>query len=304
MPATMKNLSILKDDNFTHSPFLALLAIIAIAIALILYKYKQQRENILFSGRKQHLQLPEQMAPVSKSMKKEKVCPFSKECNFLIEIVDNVLPSPFDLFQAWQHDKMPLAARWLNAGISGQDRPGRISMGLKRFRDTHHLLVQDANMRKELTIKNRAFDDPTRHNVCFQMEQQSIEAQAECLRCFLDYLPKRYPQEYVYNKQAGTIHVNCINRTFHLKDYKNNCLELCGRIVQEDLILIRPEELAVKACSTNEEGKTLLQAPIHTYKMTAAAVVFSFAELDEKLGQKIWLIHRPVPGLNEHIGKA
>jgi hypothetical protein len=64
----------------------------------------------------------------SKRKKRGPVCLFSAETDFLVETAEDLPPTPLDLFESWINPKdrdcgKPLAARWLNAGLSGQDTP-------------------------------------------------------------------------------------------------------------------------------------------------------------------------------------
>lgn len=236
--------------------------------------------------------------------KSKKVCPFSKDSNFVVEVADNVGPSPLDLFEHWiddtlmkedeetKNDTKPLAARWLNAGLSGQDTPGILRAGLKRLRDSKYFLVQDRHrIAYELSLKKKALDDPKRLPFVYVAEPDSLDAQRECLELFIDYLPRRYPEFYSFDKEANAITVKPIDTTFQVEDFwDTKPLELCERIVQEDLILMRPDNTVSDA--------------IKPYKMAAASVVFSFNELQEKLGKPAEFIHAPVPGFMTHLRKT
>lgn len=231
----------------------------------------------------------------SKKYRGPGVCPFSAETNFLVEQADHVSPAPLDLLESWSDPKSPdfgkpLAARWLQEGLSGQDTPGLLRAGLKRLRDSKFFLVEEPfRMKEELTMKKQALDDPKRFPNVFVAEEDSLKAQEETLELFLGYLPKRYPDLYQFDPKAGTIHVFPIDTTFVLDDWKERPLELCERMVQEDLILMRPPR-----DGTGEKQ----------YAMAAAAVVFSFSELAQKLSKPIEFMHAPVPGYEKHIRKS
>ena len=226
------------------------------------------------------------------SVKREVVkCPFSSEVSFVQEAADHLPPSPLDLYGDWS---LHLGTRWLAAGLSGQDTPGYLRAGLKRLRHSKHFLVQDAHrIKEELLLKKKNLDDPVKHALKFVMEDDSIEAQQETLELFMAYLPDMYPQMYTYNKTDHSITVHPIKTSFRIDDWKDRPLELCERIVQEDLILMRP-------------GKPLDDAKPGTeaYYMAAAGVVFSFTELVEKLGKPAEFIHAPVPGYEKHLRKT
>lgn len=223
------------------------------------------------------------------------VCPFSAESDFLVETAEDLPPTPLDLFESWIDPKnkdfgKPLAARWLNAGLSGQDTPGMLRAGLKRLRDSKFFLVEEPfRIQEELLMTKKALDDPKRHPILFVAEEDSVDAQQETLELFVSYLPKRYPELYKYDEQTRTIHVAPIDTTFCLDDWKDRPLELCVRIVQEDLVLMRPP----RASDSSTQ-----------FAMAAAGVPFSFGELPQKLGKPMSFIHAPVPGYEKHIRKA
>jgi hypothetical protein len=223
------------------------------------------------------------------------VCPFSAESNFLVETADHMPPSPLDLARSWidqTHPDFgkPLAARWLNAGISGQDTPGMLRAGLKRLRNAEFFLVEESyRMREELLMKSKALDDPVRFPTNYVQEDDSVAAQLEVVDLFLHYLPKRYPDLYTYNKEAHTLYVKALDKTFVVDEWKERPLEFCERIVQEDLVLMRPSRPT---------------DAFDSFAMAAAGVVFSFSGLQEKLSQPIEFIHAPVPGYEKHLRKT
>jgi dimethylamine monooxygenase subunit A len=239
------------------------------------------------------------------------ICPFSQGSDFMIESADSLPLTPLEAYEDWvidyldttkenvstttpnNHILKPLAARWLNMGMSGQDTPGTLRAGLRRLRNAKYFLVEESHrLGPELLLKKKAFDDLTRHPFVYVEEADSLDAQRECLALFLEYLPRRYTEEYTYDSTANTITVKCIDTTFHVEDwYNTRPLELCERIVQEDLVLMRPP---------TPEGA----AAGESYRMAAAAVVFSFDELQQKLGQPVEFLHAPVPGYEKHIRKS
>ena len=105
--------------------------------------------------------------------KRGAVCPFSAETNFIVETAPNLPDTPLDTFEDWIDANSadfgkPLGARWLNAGISGQDTPGMLRAGLKRLRDSKHFLVEEPfRIKEELLMKKKALEDPKRKPVVF-----------------------------------------------------------------------------------------------------------------------------------------
>ena len=245
--------------------------------------------------------VPSKSSSSKSTRTKSVICPFSAGSDFLVESAENLPLTPLEVYEDWSNEYnidptkndeavlKPLAARWLNMGMSGQDTPGILRAGLRRLRNSKYfILIENHRLEIELRMKMKALDDPERYPEIYVEEKDSIPAQQEVVDLFLEYLPRRYPEHYIYNKELNTIHVNCIDTTFHVKDwYDTHPLELCERIVQEDLVLMRPP--------TNEN---------ESYRMAAAAVVFSFVELPQKLGQPVEFLHAPVPGYAKHIRKS
>jgi len=221
----------------------------------------------------------------SSSTRKREVakCPFSNEVTFIQESAEHLPPSPLDLYGDWTDH---LATRWLAAGLSGQDTPGFLRAGLKRLRHSKHFLVEEPHrIQEELMLKKKNMDDPARRDERLVVEPESLDAQLETLELMMAYLPDCYPDLYTYNKEDHSITVHPIETTFKIDDWMDCPLELCERIVQEDLVLMRPGA-ALEDAKHGSEG----------YYMSAAAVCFSFTKLKEKLGQPTEFIHAPVPG--------
>ena len=173
--------------------------------------------------------------------------------------------------------------------MSGQDTPGRLVSGLRRLTHVEEWLNQDAGQHaSELALKRKGLSSRRQH--CFQAELRSLDAQAECLDAFLEYLPQRYPELYqVKGTGAGrTVSVLSTGETHAVADFAHAPLELCNRIVQEDLVLMR----------TADEPTAE-----HRHVMSAASVVFSFGDLDKKLGSPLAFIHAPVPGFEKDLAK-
>ena len=249
------------------------------------------------------------------------ICPFSQGTDFTIELAEQLPLSPLEQYEGWvdEYEKLPpsqistqtptltppinsvvtspvlkpLAARWLNMGISGQDTPEILRAGLRRLRNSKYLLLEEPHrMSYELLLKKKAYDDSKRYPEIFVALKDSLEAQRECLDLFIDYLPRRYPDQYLYNKELNTITVHCIDTTFHIKDYYDTRpLELCVRIVLEDLVLM---------CPPSPENA----ARGDSYFMAAAGVVFSSEDMPQKLGQPLEFLHAPVPGYEQHNRKS
>jgi dimethylamine monooxygenase subunit A len=300
---------IAKELVLLNNQFDVVITTILIVIVVVVTSYYWKRYCVKYSTTKTKKVDEERPKSSSKaSSRKGVVCPFSAGSDFIIETAEHLPLTPLEVYEDWSEDYIkqlngddsvsnvlkPLAARWLNMGMSGQDTPGILRAGLRRLRNAKYFLVEEPHrLEIELRMKMKAFDDPNRHPLVFVAEEDSIPAQQEVVDLFLEYLPRRYPDQYVYNKELNTIHVNCIDTTFRINDwYHTRPLELCERIVQEDLVLMRPP-----TADDVVKGET-------SYHMAAAAVVFSFVALPEKLGKPVEFLHAPVPGYEQHIRKS
>ena len=235
--------------------------------------------------------------PEKEKKKEIFVCPFSNESTFVQESAEHLPLSPMDLYSDWTDH---LATRWLVAGISGQDVPGMLRAGLQKLRNSQHFLMEDFRLAYELGVKKKNLDDPERHKEVFVMEDESLEAQRETLELLIAYLPQRYPDWYTYHQQQHSLTVHPIGTTFDLQDpcWQARPLELCARILQEDLVLMRPGP----TLDNNHKQQKLYSK--EGYYMAAAAVQFSFEDLPPKLGQPLEFIHAPVPGYEKHLRRT
>lgn len=100
---------------------------------------------------------------------------------------------------------------------------------------------------------------------------------------FVSFIYSAHPDQYSACCEGNGISVKAINRLFGLDEWKGRELELCARLVGEDLILLRP-------------GK-------EEHELAAACVAFSFG-LEGRLGAPLSKLHRPVPGYQESLAAS
>jgi hypothetical protein len=287
-------------DPAALGPLLPGVVLIALAVVLFTHGAGWGWWKKTAEGKKTAVSVPASL-PANGKKKRGAVCPFSAETDFIVEMAESMAPTPLDLFESWTDETSkdfgkPLGARWLNAGLSGQDTPGMLRAGLKRLPNAKFFLVEEPfRIREELLMKRAALEDPQRYPKVFVAEDDSLPAQTEVLDLFLSYLPRRYPDLYTYDISAGTLYVKPLDTTFVIDEWRtaNRPLELCERIVQEDLVLMRPP----RAESGDKSSPS-------QYEMAAAAVVFSFSELQAKLSQPVRFIHAPVPGYDKHLRRS
>ncbi len=104
-------------------------------------------------------------------------------------------------------------------------------------------------------------------------EADTEAAQQEVLDLLLSYLPRHYPDHYLY--EDGSIKVLPLGTSYTISDFADCPLELASRLVQEDLILMRP----------GSEG----------HRIVAACACFpSEWSLKEKFGNALADVHGPV----------
>ncbi len=196
------------------------------------------------------------------------------------------------------------AHTFLAGGLSGQDVPGRLVSGLRPLRDVQgeFIVVTDDTYAHELTLKAQAFD--TRRHEVFVAEPCSVDAQQEALEIIIDALVElgraRWIDQGVLCLVMGDSDPGDDPTTvYKLSDYASAPLELAARLVQEDLVLMRPPQSPQQHATTPTPQET----PPPRYCMTAAAVVFSFGELEAKLGAGMPFIHAPVPGFEKDLDR-
>lgn len=152
-----------------------------------------------------------------------------------------------------------------------------IKMGLKPLKLEDWIEIDDQFV-PYLTRKKELLQH--HYSEVFASLSGSETGQREVLDLLLDYLPQRFPQYY---KRRGDLIENLlIQQCWNIADFETKPLDLAGRLVQEDLCLMQ----------RNCEG----------YILIAASVCFpSNWRLEDKLGQPLARIHKPVPKYTEQL---
>jgi Haem-dependent oxidative N-demethylase, alpha subunit-like len=159
------------------------------------------------------------------------------------------------------------------------DGSWRLAMGLKAL-DLRDWIEIDATFAAQFA-ERRVRLDRQRAEV-FQALPESLLGQAEVLALLLDHLPGRFPEVYRRGTEAIENLVTGERFALDLAAWREAPLELAGRLVQEDLCLMR----------RSERG----------YRLIAAVLCFpSNWRLADKLGRPLDLIHEPVPGFAERL---
>lgn len=157
------------------------------------------------------------------------------------------------------------------------DGQWRLSMSLKAL-DPKHWIEIDEHFAEELALKDRLLN--SHYSEVFACLPGTQTSQQEVLDLLLEHLVDYFPQHYRRDNQ--TIENITTGQVWHIADFETVPLDLAGRLVQEDLLLMQP------SC----EG----------YRLVAASLCFPLRwRLREKLGRALAQIHTPVPGYEEKL---
>lgn len=161
-----------------------------------------------------------------------------------------------------------------------EDGQWRLSMGLKALKEEDWIEIDDQFI-NELRLKQKLLNQ--QYEDVFASLADSLASQQEVLALLLDYLPKRFPD--IYQVTEETIKNLATGEVWLISDFVNNPLELAGRLVQEDLLLLLPDETK-------------------NYHLVAGLLCFPARwKLREKLGHSLATIHDPVPGYQQQLEK-
>jgi hypothetical protein len=163
-----------------------------------------------------------------------------------------------------------------------KEGPFRLAMGLFPL-ELRDWIEPDARMTVELTEKERLLRE--RHHDVFAALPEAAEGSAETLALLVEHLPARFPTLY---KREGDVLQNLVTRqSWDLTRTELHPLDLAGRLVQEDLCLMKPLE-----------GSDV-------YCLVAASLCFPTRwRLLEKLGKPLNTIHAPIPGYEEQLAST
>lgn len=157
------------------------------------------------------------------------------------------------------------------------DGPWRLAMGIKAL-DLAEWIEVDERFAAQLAERRRLLDEH-RADV-FAALPESAPAQQETLELLLDHLPERFPERY--RRINGEIENRTTSERFAIAAWDDAPLALAGRLVQEDLCLMRRGEAG--------------------YRLVAAVLCFpAHWRLSDKLGRPLEVIHGPVPGFGARL---
>ena len=163
--------------------------------------------------------------------------------------------------------------------LSFDPGPYRMAMGLVAT-DPDELIELDEHYEPEMAERRRLL--AVRHGDVFATMPDSAAARREVLEVLAELLPRRFPAWF--GRDGAVLHNRLTGERWDLEDLPHDPLEVAGRLVQEDLCLLR----------------LMPEGPV----LDAAVLCFpSRWSLAEKLGQKLALIHARVPFYAERLAK-
>ncbi len=152
-----------------------------------------------------------------------------------------------------------------------------MSMGLKALNAKDWIEI-DEHFAEELALKDKLLKK--QYSDVFASLPESRPSQKEVLDLLLNHLLQQFPQ--YYRQQGTTIENITTGQVWDVADFEAAPLDLAGRLVQEDLLLMQP----------SPEG----------YRLVAASLCFpSRWRLREKLGRPLAQIHSPVPEYHDKL---
>lgn len=151
----------------------------------------------------------------------------------------------------------------------------RLSLGMKPLKIKEWIEI-DEHFCAELALKDNLLKE--QYSEVFASLKGSEASQLEVLELLLDHLLEYFPQHY---QRLGKKIVNlATGQVWETADFEAAPLELAGRLVQEDLIILQP----------SPDG----------YVLAAASVCFPLRwRLQQKIGHPLVEIHQPVPGYDD-----
>lgn len=152
-----------------------------------------------------------------------------------------------------------------------------MSLGLKAL-NLQDWIEIDEHFSDELALKEKLLKK--QYSDVFASLPESQSSQKEVLDLLLNHLLEQFPQHY--RQQATKIENISTGQIWDITDFEAVPLDLAGRLVQEDLLLMQP----------SPEG----------YILAAASLCFPLRwRLREKFGRPMAQIHSSVPGYHDKL---
>ena len=157
--------------------------------------------------------------------------------------------------------------------------PFRLLAGLQPL-DLQDWIEIDGQFASELAEKERLLRE--RHHEVFAVFPEALASSMEVLELLAAHLPMRFPTLY---RDEGDLLCNLVTQQrWSLSQQVLHPLDLAGRLVQEDLCLMRHDLVT------------------DTYRLVGASLCFPTRwRLVEKMGHALTAIHAPVVGYEEQL---
>lgn len=111
---------------------------------------------------------------------------------------------------------------------------------LRVLKDNREWLVEDRELAPQLELKKRLLRYRRSDIVKLDDDPKTLEAAKELLEMLADHLPATYPEIY---QRVGSVITNKANgEVWDIANPSIHPMEIAGRLVQEDLVLIKPTE--------------------------------------------------------------
>jgi hypothetical protein len=163
-----------------------------------------------------------------------------------------------------------------------KDGPFRLAMGLFPL-ELHDWIEPDEHMAVELAEKERLLRE--RPHEVFASLPEAAEGSAETLALLVEHLLARFPT--LYEREGDVLRNLVTQQGWDLAKTELHPLDLAGRLVQEDLCLMK------QAVGSD------------VYCLVAASLCFPTRwRLLEKLGRPLNTIHAPIPGYEEQLAST
>jgi hypothetical protein len=159
-----------------------------------------------------------------------------------------------------------------------EDGPFRMAMGLVACAEADWFELDERYL-PEMAERRALLAE--RHDDVFAACRGSEAARAELLALLADHLPAHYPAWF--SRDGALLHNHLTGERWDLATPAYDPLELAGRLVQEDLCLIRPDATG-----------PILEAGIVCFP--------SRWRLADKIGRPLLDVHGPVPFYGERLG--
>ena len=158
----------------------------------------------------------------------------------------------------------------------------RLTMGLVPL-DLHDWIEPDEHLVTDLQEKDRLLHE--RYDDVFAVHPEAAPGSTELLALLVKHLPARFPN--LYRRAGDRIDNLATGQRWALASDALHPLDLAGRLVQEDLCLMR-----------RAPGETV-------YRLVGASLCFPTRwRLAQKMGQSVRDIHAPVPGYDTQLAST